>query len=71
MAKRTEIAADIRRQYGNLLNLTQAAKCLNMNRETARNFLSGVDCYKTGKERKFLATDIARRLDECKVETNQ
>lgn len=66
MAKRTELAAEIRSQYGNLLNLTQAAAFLNMHRETARSFLSGVDCYRTGKEHKYLATDIARRLDECK-----
>lgn len=66
MAKRAEIAAEIRSQYGNLINLANAAKFLGMHRETAREFLKDVDCYKTGKEHKFLATDIARKLDSCK-----
>lgn len=70
MAKRAEIVAEIRQQYGNMLNLTQVSKYLGMHRETAREFLSSVDCYKTGKERKYLATDIARRLDACKELSN-
>lgn len=68
MAKRTDIAADIRAQYGNLLNTTQAAAYLGVDRKTARHFLRGLDVYKTGKEHKYFATDIARRLDECRVQ---
>lgn len=67
MAKRAEIAEDIRKQYGNLLNTTKAAKYLGKNRKTARKFLQGVPMYNTGKEHCYLATDIARRLDECRV----
>lgn len=67
MAKRREIAADIRAQYGNLLNTSQAARYLGQDRRTTRIFLRGLDVYKTGKERCYLATDIARRLDECRV----
>ena len=66
MAKRAEIAADIRAQYGNLLNTTKAAKYLGKDRKTTRQFLRGLDMYNTGKEHCYLATDIARRLDECR-----
>lgn len=66
MAKRTDIAADIRRQYGNLLNTTQAAAYLGQDRKTTRRFLAGLDMYKTGKEHCYLAIDIARRLDEVR-----
>lgn len=68
MASRAAIAEDIRRQYGNLLNTTQAAKYLGQDPRTTRNFLKGLDTYRTGREVCYLAIDIAKRLDQRRVE---
>ena len=72
MAKRTAIAEDIRRQFGkNMLNATEVADYLGYKRaESARPFLAGLDCYETGGgQKKYLAIDIARKLDERKGNT--
>ena len=66
MASRAALAADIRKQYGNLLNLSQVARYMGKSRDFAAQFMADVDCYRTGKERCYLATDLAAKLDFCK-----
>jgi len=65
MATKKEIADDIKRQYGSLLSTTDAATYLGMCRAKTRKFLADLTCYDTGKEHKYLAIDIARKLDNC------
>lgn len=60
---RQEIAAEIRKTYGNMLNVQQLAEVFSCNRNTVTKYVNGVPYFKTGKEKKYLATDIARRID--------
>jgi hypothetical protein len=63
MEKRQEIINDIRKQYGNMLNIQQAAAALGYkDRTAAKKFLAGVPWCNMGKEKKYMAIDIARRI---------
>lgn len=62
-----ELAADIRRNYGGMLNLTAVAKLLNRHRDTARKFMDGVPAYNINGRRYWSATDVARRLMEVRT----
>lgn len=69
MAKRHEIAEDIKRRYGVMLNIRQATEALGWKDPKAtKKFLFGLGVCNMGKERKYLAIDVARRIDERSVE---
>lgn len=63
MATRRQIADDIKQTYGACLNVTQASEYLGMCRDKVRQFLSDIPHYDTGRQKKYLAVDIARKLD--------
>ena len=65
MATRREISDDIKRTYGSVINKREAADYLGMCRTKTIDFLEGVPYYATGKEKKYLAIDIARKLETC------
>lgn len=70
MAKRTDIAADIRKRFGgkNMLTITEVADYMGYKRtDPVKPFLSDIDCYNAGGQKKYLVIDIARKLDECKT----
>lgn len=57
------IINDIRKNYGNMLNIQQATAALGFkDRRAALRFLDGIPCCDMGKERKYLAIDIGRRI---------
>ncbi|NCB52257.1 MAG: hypothetical protein EOM54_10300 [Clostridia bacterium] len=63
MATKQEIVADIRKNYGNMINLREAGEVLGFSDKRAiKNFLEGVPCCQMGKEKKYLAIDVARRI---------
>lgn len=65
MATRREIADDLKRTYGAMLNIQQATEALGWrSRNATKKFLEGLDVCDMGKEKKYLAIDIARRIDE-------
>ena len=47
-----------------LLNVTEVARYLGVCRDTARVFLRDVECFPVGKDKKYLALDIARKICE-------
>lgn len=58
-----EIAADIRKNYGNMLNIRQATQALGFkDPRAAQRFLDGVPYCDTGRQKKYLASDIAYRI---------
>jgi len=64
MATISEIAKDIKDTFGSsIINATQAGQYLGMCREKRGEFLASVPVYRTGKEKKYHALDIARRLE--------
>lgn len=68
MATRKEILQDIRSQYGNMVNITEAGKLLGYSDRTAtKRFLEGLPIYDLGKEKKYMAIDIAKRIDSAKM----
>lgn|GEM_PF-4632132 len=70
MTRRQEIINDLRENYGNMLNLTQTTKALGFkDRRAALKFLQGVPYCNMGKEKKWLAIDIARRIYERMEDT--
>ncbi|SHI24156.1 hypothetical protein SAMN02745823_03807 [Sporobacter termitidis DSM 10068] len=62
MATKQELINDIRRTYGNMLNVTQLAKLFNCDRRTVPNYVSGLPFFSMGKDKKYLAIDIGRRI---------
>jgi hypothetical protein len=63
MATRQEIINDIRKTYGNMLNVQQTTAVLGFkDRHATARFLEGIPYCRTGKEKKYLAIDIARRI---------
>ena len=65
-----EIADDIKNTYGSaFINATQAGKYLGMAKDKRGQFLASLPVYKTGKEKKFHATDIARLMDQTRTFT--
>ena len=62
MANKREIVADIRRNYGNMLNVTQLAALFNCNRKTVPGYVEGLRFFSMGKDKKYLAIDIGRRI---------
>lgn len=66
MATRKEIAEDIKNMYGPVVSTADAARYLGMCYRKTTAFLEGLPSYDTGKEKRYMAIDIARRLDGCK-----
>jgi hypothetical protein len=65
VATRQEIINDLRKNYGNMLNLSEATNALGfVNKRAALRFLEGVPYCRMGKEKKYLAIDIGRRIFE-------
>ena len=63
MAEKQAIINDIRKNYGNMLNIQQATAALGYkDRRAALKFLDGVPSCDMGKEKKYLAIDIGRRI---------
>lgn len=62
MADKQAIVNDIRKNYGNMLNVQQVAKVFNCHRTTVSTFVDGVPYLKVGKEKKYLATDIGNLI---------
>lgn len=63
MADKSEITNDIRKNYGNALNIQQLTAALGFkDRRAAKNFMDGIPPIDMGKEKKYLAIDVARRI---------
>ena len=63
MANRREILDDIRKTYGNALNIQQLTAVLGFkDRRAAKNFMVGIPPIDMGKEKKWLAIDVTRRI---------
>lgn len=61
--KKQEIIDDLRKRYGNMLNIQQATAALGYrDREATKKYLAGLPVFSMGKEKKFMAIDIGRRL---------
>ena len=70
MATKQEIINDIRRSYGVMLNVTEATKALGFSdKRAASRFLEGIPRCDMGREKKYLASDIAKRIYECLEDT--
>lgn len=64
MADRKSILKDIRDCKGNALNMADLQDYLGVSKDTARLFVQGIPGYRIGKNKKYLAIDIARRIEE-------
>jgi predicted AAA+ superfamily ATPase len=56
------IINDIRKNYGNMLNISQLAKVFNCNRKTVPKYVEGLPFLRTGKEKKYYVVDVAGRI---------
>ena len=66
-----EISKDIKDTFGSsFINATQAGKYLGMAKSKRGEFLASIPVYPTGKEKKYHALDIARRMDEIRTYQN-
>ena len=68
MATTSEITKDIKETYGSsLLNQRQAGDYLGMKKDKRMSFLADLPCYKTGKEKKYHAIDLAKKINSIKT----
>lgn len=66
MADTREITRDIQQQYGSVLNISKVARYLGRGRDKTREFLQPLDFYRDGRDKMYLAIDIAKRLNEIR-----
>jgi len=68
MATINEIAKDIKDVFGSsFINSTQAGQYLGMSKDKRGEFLSDLPVYPTGKEKKYHALDIAKRMEKIRT----
>ena len=68
MATRKEILSDIRSRYGNMVNIREAGEVLGYSdRAAIKRFLDGLPIYDMGKEKKYMAIDVAKRIDSVAI----
>lgn len=65
MAKRSVIAEDIRKRYGNCLTAKQVLEYLCVDYKTGKSFLDSLDGFKVTPHgrTKYLAIDVAAAID--------
>lgn len=67
--ERQSIRKMIRQDYGEMVNLAEAAKIIGADdRRTASAFLTDIPSYRIGREIKYFAADLARAIDQCKMQ---
>lgn len=66
MADTRDILRDIKAQEGNVLCISAAARYLGWGRDKTRAFLAPLDSYQNGRDKMYLAIDIAKRLNEIR-----
>ena len=62
MTDKQAIINDIRKNFGNMLNVTQLAKLFNCDRKTVPRYVEGLPYFTMGKDKKYLAIDVGRRI---------
>lgn len=62
MADKQAIINDIRKNYGNMLNITQLARVFNCDRKTVPKYVEGLPAFSQGRDKKYLAIDVGRRI---------
>ncbi|MEG0941866.1 MAG: hypothetical protein RSE64_08220 [Oscillospiraceae bacterium] len=63
MADKQAIINDVRKNYGNMLSIQKATEALGFkDRRAAVRFLSDVPVCNMGKEKKYLAIDVGRKI---------
>lgn len=70
MATKKDLVADMRRQYGNMLSVSNLARYFGVDRKTVRKWLDEadppLDYYPVGERKLYAAMDIAKRLEAIK-----
>jgi hypothetical protein len=68
MASKQEIIRDIRNEFGNMLNISKLAKVFGCERHSVSTYVAGLPYLQEGKEKKYLALDVGRRIFERMVD---
>ena len=60
---------DIKRQLEaatgkSFLNISEIARCLGSGRDYASELVTGLGCLKSGREKRYLISDVAERIAE-------
>lgn len=67
-AQEESTAAEIKKDFGSLLTVNDVAKFLGCrSRNTAKQFLSDVDSIEINGKRRYMAVDIARKVEAGRV----
>ena len=62
MATKKELIAEIKKDCGNVMTITQVGKYLGLCPKATRDFLDGVPWFAIGRKRCYFAVDLANRL---------
>lgn len=58
-----DIVRDIKKETGTTWpSISQIAEYMGIGRDSARDLVQGLDCFPTGKSKKYLANDVADRI---------
>ena len=63
LMNKQDIIRDIKRETGTTWpSISQIAQYMGIGRDSARELVYGLECFETGKSKKYLANDIAERI---------
>ena len=60
-------AMDIKKSYGGTLSIQGVMSYLGMSRRATEKFLKDVDAIVVNGRKRYMATDLARKIESCRV----
>ena len=60
-------AKEIRKNYGGTLNLQNVMSYMGISRHTAERFVADMDYILVNGRKRYMATDLARKIESCRV----
>lgn len=60
-------AGEIKKSYGGTLNLQNVMSYMGISRHTAERFVADMDYILVNGRKRYMATDLARKIESCRV----
>lgn len=60
-------AKEIKKSYGGTLNLQNVMSFMGISRHTAERFVADMDYILVNGRKRYMATDLARKIESCRV----
>ena len=60
-------AMEIKKSYGGTLTLQSVMRYMGVSRHTAERFVADMDYILVNGRKRYMATDLARKIESCRV----